>query len=77
MNTTEAIQWAKGVKMAGDPLDLSLTTEGSHSLQFDVLEPTTEQMSEFNYGQPLRMQEGDPINEIYMDGDKIILVVYF
>ncbi len=63
-----------GVKVAGEALAFSQLTRDIHSVKF-VLYPTQEQLTDLNIGEPLRMQEGDPINELRKVGDKMILVV--
>ena len=72
MDIREARDWVMGVKVAGEALAFSQLTRDS--VKF-LLYPTQEQLPELNIGEPLRMQEGDPINELRKVGDKIILVV--
>ena len=64
-----------GVKVAGEALAFSHLTRDIHSVKF-VLYPTPEQLLELKIGQSLRMQKGDPINELRKAGDKMILVVF-
>ena len=74
MAIIEARDWVMGVKVAGEALAFSQLTRDIHSVKF-VLYPTQEQLTDLNIGEPLRMQEGDPVNELRKVGDKIILVV--
>ena len=74
MDIREARDWVTGVKVAGEALSFSHLTRESRSVKF-VLYPTPEQLLELKIWQSLRMQWGDPINELRIAGDKIILVV--
>ena len=74
MNIREARDWVIGVKVAGEALAFSHLTRDPRGVKF-VLYPTPEQLAELTIGAPLRMQEGDPTNEVKKAGDKIILVV--
>ena len=74
MDIREARDWVMGVKVAGEALSFSHLTRDSRSVKF-VVYPTQKQLPDLKIGEPLRMQEGDPINELRIAGDKIILVV--
>ena len=74
MNIREARDWVMGVKVAGEALAFSHLTRDRRSVKFELY-PTQEQLPDLKIGEPLRMQEGDPINELKKAGDKIILVV--
>lgn len=77
MTNAEARDWVLSVDVAGEPFKFSeRTVVTSDSIKFEIIEPMPEQLREINFGQPLRQQEGDPKNEIFKDGDKIMLVVY-
>ena len=76
MNRTEATDWVDGLLIAREPLRFSVLMVTSLGVRFEIIEPTPEQLLEFNFGQSLRKQEGDPKNKIFKDGDKIVLVVY-
>ena len=74
MDIREARDWVMAVKVAGEALSFSHLTRDSRSVKF-VVYPTQKQLPDLKIGEPLRMQEGDPINELRIAGDKIILVV--
>ena len=76
MNRTEAKDWVEGLLIGGEPLKFSVLTVTSLGVKFEIIQPSPEQLMEFNFSQWLRNQEGDPKNKIFKDGDKIVLVVY-
>ncbi len=74
MTGPEAVVWVKGVKVAGESLSIIGSRIKSHSVLV-VLDPTPEQLAELTIRAPLRMQEGDPENELMKTGEKIAVAV--
>ncbi len=74
MTETEAREWVKSVKVAGESLTIIGARIKSHSVMF-VLDPTQEQLAELTIGEPLRMQESDPENQLMKAGEKIAVAI--
>ena len=74
MTEAEAMEWVISVEVAGESLSIIGSRIKSHSMLF-VLDPTEEQLAKLTMGEPLRMQESDPENELMKAGEKIAVAV--